>query len=1085
MRILFDSPPQIISKTLHYALSTVLLAVLFASFAHGGSIGKDLLDPKERLWLTENQSRIILAVETSYPPFVFIDSKDRPSGLAQDYIVLLESKLGTHFKQRRFSSLDDIFEKARGGEVHIVNAVTKTPFRSTFLNFTEPFITVPNAIIVRNERQGTMHEKDLSGLKVSMVRSYAVTEHLAQKDLGFLLDPVPDDLTALLNVSFGRSDAAVTDIATASYLISQKGITNLRVAGEAAFDIQLAIGVPINEPVLHAIIQKGLAAISDEERQVISKRWISVSRPSLLSDRRFWGVTGSVLSAVVAVIFGMLIWNRTLRQQVALRTLALNTEKEALRESKEQFKAMFEMASIGMAQADPRNGQWQRVNQKMCEITGYSSSELLGMRAPEITHPEDRERDWEAFQNVVEGKSQSYRMEKRYIRKDGTLVWVNVNMTVIRDSAGNPMRTMTTIEDISERKGFEEALQKSEENYRSLFENAPVGIFQTNARGQALSVNFTMAHILGLGSPREAVEHYSNLGGQLYLHPEKRDQFLRLLKQDGYVENFEYEALTADGSKIWLSMNARIKGRCEDGSFIIEGFATDITQRKHAESERTLLATAVEQAEENVLITDAHRTILYINPAFERSSGYRLEKLKGKKLRVLRSDQHDNAFYQNMKEVLDRGEVWVGDIINRGEDGREFEIEGTISPIKDASGTITHLVAAGRNMIRYRKLERELYQAQKMESVGRLAGGVAHDFNNMLGVILGHTELALDGIDSAQSAYDDLQEVRKAANRSADLVRQLLAFARKQTISPKVLNINETVESMLKMVRRLIGEDIELVWRPGADIWPVKVDPTQIDQVLANLCVNARDAITGLGKVIIETGNVTLDDACCREHTGASPGGYVLLGLSDTGCGMDRETIGKVFEPFFTTKEVGKGTGLGLATVYGIVKQNNGFIDVLSEPGQGTTFRIYLPRTDIPTAENSPLEPQRRNLTGSETVLLVEDEASILAMGKTILERYGYTVLANQSPGEALKMAQNHPGPLHLLITDIVMPEMNGKDLRERLEALKPAIKCIFISGYTADVIAHQGILEEGVHFLQKPFSVKGLVEKVRDVLDV
>jgi PAS domain S-box-containing protein len=383
------------------------------------------------------------------------------------------------------------------------------------------------------------------------------------------------------------------------------------------------------------------------------------------------------------------------------------------------------------------------------------------------------------------------------------------------------------------------------------------------------------------------------------------------------------------------------------------------------------------------------------------------------------------------------------------------------------------------------KLHSQLLQAQKMESVGRLAGGVAHDFNNMLGVIMGHAELALDEIDPAQSIFKDLQEIRKAAQRSADLTRQLLAFARKQTVNPKVLDINETVEGMLKMLRRLIGEDIQLAWLPVADLWTIKVDPAQIDQILANMCVNARDAIAGVGKVTIETKNVTFDASYCAAHADFPPGDFVLLAVSDNGCGMDKDVLGKVFEPFFTTKEMGKGTGLGLATVYGIVKQNNGFINVYSEPGQGTTFKIYLPRTEVQVFEEQTLQREQKDLKGAETILLVEDEESILALAKAILERHGYKVLPARSPIEAMHAAQAHPDRIHLLITDVVMPGMNGKDLNEKLGALKPGLKCIFMSGYTANVIAHHGILDEGIHFIQKPFSVKAIAEKVREVLDV
>ena len=383
------------------------------------------------------------------------------------------------------------------------------------------------------------------------------------------------------------------------------------------------------------------------------------------------------------------------------------------------------------------------------------------------------------------------------------------------------------------------------------------------------------------------------------------------------------------------------------------------------------------------------------------------------------------------------------------------------------------------------KLQKQLQQAQKMESVGRLAGGVAHDFNNMLGIILGYTEMAIEEVSPGTSLRNSLHEIRKAAGRSADLTRQLLAFARKQTIDPKVLDLNATVEGMLKMLSRLIGEDIDLAWLPGPALWPVKMDPAQVDQLLANLCVNARDAIAGVGKVTIETGNVCFDEAYCANHAGSVSGDYVMLAVSDNGCGMDEETMRNLFDPFFTTKEVGKGTGLGLATVYGIVKQNNGYINVYSEPGRGTTFKIYLPRHGAGVVEAEPARSTDFHLGRGETVLMVEDEPALLAMGKAMLEKLGYTVLGAADPAQALRLAHEHTGEIHLLMTDLVMPQMNGRDLAERLMSDRPAMKCLFMSGYTANVIAHHGVLDARVHFIQKPFSIKDLGAKVREVLDL
>ena len=382
------------------------------------------------------------------------------------------------------------------------------------------------------------------------------------------------------------------------------------------------------------------------------------------------------------------------------------------------------------------------------------------------------------------------------------------------------------------------------------------------------------------------------------------------------------------------------------------------------------------------------------------------------------------------------------------------------------------------------KLEVQLQQAQKMESVGRLAGGVAHDFNNMLGVILGHVDMALEQVGPSHPIHLNLEAIRNAAGRSGDLTRQLLAFARKQTVSPEVLDLNETVSSMLKMLQRLIGEHIQLCLHPQAGLWSINVDPTQIDQILANLCVNARDAIQDVGEITIATENCAFDEDFCKAHRDFVPGEYVRLMVSDSGCGMDQETLGHILEPFFTTKGVGRGTGLGLATVYGVVKQSNGFLQVDSEPGQGTTFTIYLPRHVGQAAEARTENAARQRQRGQETVLLVEDELAMLELITKVLEREGYTVLAASTPLEAIRLAREHAGEISLLMTDVVMPEMNGRELAASLLSTHPRLKCLFMSGYPADVIGHHGVLDDGVCFLQKPFSPKVMATKVRDMLD-
>ena len=382
------------------------------------------------------------------------------------------------------------------------------------------------------------------------------------------------------------------------------------------------------------------------------------------------------------------------------------------------------------------------------------------------------------------------------------------------------------------------------------------------------------------------------------------------------------------------------------------------------------------------------------------------------------------------------------------------------------------------------KLQAQLIQAQKMESIGRLAGGVAHDFNNMLGIISGYSELIMMDLEPSNLIYSQLQHILDTTQKAADLTRQLLAFARKQPVKPKILNLNETISGMIKMLRRLIGEDIELIWIPDNNLWTVKIDPVQIDQILANLVINSRDAISGTGSITLETGNTTFDEAYTSCHVEFLPGEYVLLAVSDTGTGMTKEVIENLFEPFFTTKELGKGTGLGLCTVYGIVKQNNGFINVYSEPEKGTTIKIYLPRFKSETLSDISDKITDAPRHGTETILIAEDEEEYLGFCKILLKKLGYTVLTAKSPKEAIKVIQNYREKVHLLITDVVMPDMNGRELLEQIKTIKPDIKCLYMSGYTANIITHRGVLDEGINFIQKPFSIKTISQRVRAVLD-
>jgi PAS domain S-box-containing protein len=670
------------------------------------------------------------------------------------------------------------------------------------------------------------------------------------------------------------------------------------------------------------------------------------------------------------------------------------------------------------------------------------------------------------------------------MRKDKVVAILGVGNKPV-DYNHTDMETVSYLSDVIwevvTRKKNEAAWQASEKRYRRLFESATDGILILEAEtGKVLDVNPRLAHLLSL--PKDAF-----LGKRLwdlspFINIAASDDAFRNLKGEEYIRYDDVPLGTADGRIVEVEFVSSVY--LVDRTQVLQFNIRDISERKRIEAERERLLMAIEHAGEMIVITDPAGTIQYVNPAFERVTGYSRREAIGRNPSILKSGRQDHAFYENLWETISSGGVFQGHMINKRKDGTLFTEEMSIAPIRDASGRIVNYVAVKHDITERLRLAAQFQQAQKMESVGRLAGGVAHDYNNMLSVILGYAELALDQVDPSAPLHADIKEIHDAAKRSTEITRQLLAFARKQTISPKVLDLNESVEDMLKMLRRLIGEDIDLKWLPSNPLWNIKIDPSQIEQVLANLCVNARDAIDGVGKVTIETHNVTFDEDYCADHAGFVPGEFVQLAVSDDGSGMDKKTLDSIFEPFFTTKDVNRGTGLGLAMVYGIVKQNEGFINAYSEPDKGTTFKIYLPRHVGQVRKMKAEVAAEFPKGGGELVLLVEDEPVIRKMGKAMLEKLGYKVLTTGTPADAIRLAEEPANTIQLLVTDVVMPEMNGRELADRLRMLNPDIKTLFMSGYTANVIAHRGVLEEGVNFIQKPFSKKDLAVKVREILD-
>jgi PAS domain S-box-containing protein len=625
---------------------------------------------------------------------------------------------------------------------------------------------------------------------------------------------------------------------------------------------------------------------------------------------------------------------------------------------------------------------------------------------------------------------------------------------------------------------------ESEEAHRLLFDASPVPLFVFDVESlQSLAVNEAALLLYG------------------YTH----DEFIRLRVSDLAVAGQDSArarlAAWADAEAAGASHYRR-----EDGSTFVAEHTTralvfggrraritvvkDITERYEAEQTRALLAAIVQSSNDAIISKRLDGTITSWNPAAERLFGYTAEEALGKPIAlVVPLDRRDEE-----RSIIDR--VSAGERIEHYEtvrlrkDGSMVEVAISVSPILDAVGDVVGASKTARDLTAQRRTdetlrltEEQLRQSQKMEAVGRLAGGVAHDFNNVLSVILSYAEMLLADMKPGEPMRADIEEIHSAGKRATDLTRQLLMFSRQQVLAPKVLDLNDVLTSMDKMLQRILGADVDLVSLPTQPLGRVRADPSNIEQVIMNLVVNARDAMPRGGKLTMETANVVLDEAYAKAHLGVKPGPHVMLAVTDTGTGIDKATLARIFEPFFTTKESGKGTGLGLATVFGVVQQSGGSVWVYSEVGRGTTFKVYLPRVDAAVEAVGDTVPPT-TLRGSETILLVEDDDQVRVVARGILRRSGYHVIEARNAGEALLHSEKHPTTIHLLLSDVVMPQMSGPELAKRLASARPDMKVLCMSGYTDDSIVRHGVLEAHIAYLQKPITPEALTTRVREVLD-
>ncbi len=767
---------------------------------------------------------------------------------------------------------------------------------------------------------------------------------------------------------------------------------------------------------------------------------------------------------------------------VAMDITERKRAEAAIREANERLKKVIEVETVGVMFWDLSSGAMVDANDTFLKLMGYSRREVeqRELTWQKLTPPEFVEASRvELGKFAATGRVGPY--EKEYLRKDGTRQWLLF--------AGSSLGNNNCVEfcvDISDRKKAEAALRESEIRYRSLFEASRDAIMTLDpASGKFTSGNPAAVRMFAAGTEAEFISH-----GPADFSPERQPDGRLSSEKAGEIDG----TVLRDGSLFFEWIHRRLDGveffadvlltRMElAGKPAVLANVRDVSERKQAEQERTRLATAMEQAAESILITDHEGNIVYVNPAFELVSGYSRAEVVGKNPRILKSGNQDTAFYQHLWETLRRGEVWHGRFVNQRKDGRQYEEDATISPVRDGAGKIVNYVAIKLDVTREVELEAQFRQAQKMEAVGQLAGGVAHDFNNILGVIIGYSRLIASDLnpDSPLRAY--AEEIREASMRASNLTRQLLLFSRRQAMQPRDLELNEVVASLAKMLQRLIGEHVNLQLNLHPGPLAVRADAGMLDQVLMNLAINARDAMPRGGRLLIETGERDVDGDIIRLHPEVAPGRYVCLNVSDNGEGIPPAVMPRIFDPFFTTKAPGKGTGLGLATVFGIVKQHRGWVDVLSEPGQGASFQIFIPAIALAPAEFSPSTAKPRG--GSETILLVEDDHAVRGLTRKMLERCGYRVLEAASGEEAVKLWPEHRHQIVLLLTDLVMPGgVSGPQLARRLQEDNPRLKVIYTSGYSAEISESEIELRSGENFVQKPVAPDQLAETIRRCLD-
>jgi PAS domain S-box-containing protein len=1074
------------------------------------------------------QNKIIVGTELDYPPYSFLDKNNHPAGLNIDLTLAIAEVMELDV-EIRIGPWNEIRDALHSGEIDVIAGMYYSPERDEQVDFSPPFARIHHSAFARDDTPDIQSEEELRGKTLIVMRGDIMHDDIMEKHLSNDLIVTDTQAQALHLLAAGRGDFVLAARLPGLFWIRTLHLRNLKCVGPLLHPSDYCFAVNEGNNALLGHFVDGMSVVKTMGRfKEITDQWLGVLEPWSIFK---WEI---IQYAVYALLFALLLaiaatlWIRSLKRMVAARTEALDNEIREHLHDKERIEHLNRilLAIRNVNQLITKEKYPARLLQKTCELlietrgyyrsmilvcdqennlremysSGFNSDsermlaqlragkfphcvqacfsrqEVCVMENPAIECPD-------CVYSTLHEKSSSISAPLQYNHDVYGALVVTVPNRFARDSQEHEL-----LREIADDVAFvlhsiqtqirHESLEKK---FADVMKTTSDAVIASDLDGLITAWNPGAENLYGY--PHEDI-----LGKSIrtlipqQLHKQHASMLEQVLKT-GSIQGFETERIHRDGRSIPVELTVNLQLDPQSRPIGYVGIQRDITERKLAEIERERLLSAIEQAAEIIVITGVDGTIQYVNPAFEQITGYSRQEVIGNNPRILKSGKQDEVFYKNLWDTIVNGNIWQGRLINKKKDGVLYTEEATISPVRDASGVIVNFVAAKRDITREIQLEDQLRHSQKMEAIGALAGGIAHDFNNMLMVILGYGKMALSQLPQDDPIYHDLREIYKAGERAASLTNQLLAFSRKQITQPEIMDLNRLLHDFEKMLRRMLGEDIDIRIIAQPDLGNIKADPGQIDQVIMNLAVNARDAMPQGGKFVLETKNVELDRDYAESHLEVESGKYVLLACSDTGCGIAKDIQAKIFDPFFTTKKTGKGTGLGLSTVYGIVKQNGGNITVYSELDKGTTFKIYFPRIDEDIADSPKESAQMENLQGSETILIVEDEKNVRRYVEKTLSLNGYSVFTASCRDEAIIRCNEMQSPIDLLLTDVVLPQSSGKVIADALLQRQPNLKVIFMSGYTDNAIVHHNVLDENVNFLQKPFTPDVLLKKVRSVL--